>query len=155
MLARLCLRAGEVAALQVDDLDWHRGEVVVRGKGGRRELLPLPVDVGEALVGYLFDGRAQVACRAVFLRAHAPITALSPEGVAGVMRSACSRAGIAPVGPHRLRHHAASVMLQSGATLAEVGQALRHSSGAATAVYAKVDRVALRALAQPWPGDVR
>lgn len=155
VLARLCLRAGEAAAVLVDDVDWHRGEVVVRGKGGRRELLPLPVDVGEALVGYLSDGRPQVECRALFLRAHAPITALSPEGVAGVVRSACSRAGIVPVGPHRLRHHAASAMLQSGATLAEVGQALRQSSGAATAVYAKVDRVALRALAQPWPGGVR
>jgi integrase/recombinase XerD len=155
VLARLCLRAGEAAALLVDDLDWHRGEVVVRGKGGRRELLPLPVDVGEALVDYLLEGRPQVECRALFLRAHAPITALSPEGVAGVVRSACSRAGIAPVGPHRLRHYAASAMLQKGATLAEVGQALRQSSGAATAVYAKVDRIALRALAQPWPGDVR
>ncbi len=155
VLARLCLRAGEAAALLVDDLDWRRGEVAVHGKGGRRQLLPLPVDVGEALVGYLSDGRPRVECRALFLRAYAPITALSPEGVAGVVRSACSRAGIAPVGPHRLRHHAASAMLQSGATLAEVGQALRQSSGAATAVYAKVDRVALRALAQPWPGDVR
>jgi integrase/recombinase XerD len=155
VLARLCLRAGEAAAVLVDDLDWHRGEVVVRGKGGRRQLLLLPVDVGEALVDYLSDGRPQVECRALFLRIRAPITALSPEGVAGVVRSACSRAGIAPVGPHRLRHHGASAMLQSGATLAEVGQALRQSSGAATAVYAKVDRVALRALAQPWPGGVR
>jgi integrase/recombinase XerD len=100
VLARLCLRAGEVAALLVDDVDWHRGEVVVRGKGRRRQLLPLPVDIGEAVVDYLSDGRPQVECRALFLRAYAPITALSPEGVAGVVRSACSRAGISPVGPN-------------------------------------------------------
>lgn len=155
VLARLCLRASEVAALELDDLDWHRGEVVIRGKGGRRDRLPLPVDVGEALIAYLCDGRPVLGCRVLFLRAHAPIGGLSPEGVAGVVRSACTRAGVAPVGPHRLRHHGASAMLQGGATLAEVGQALRHRDAVTTAVYAKVDRVALRALAQRWPGGVQ
>jgi integrase/recombinase XerD len=154
MLVRLCLRACEVAALELDDLDWRRGEVVVRGKGGRRERLPLPSDVGEALVAYLSDGRPQMACRAVFLKVNAPIGALSPDGIGDLVRHACVRAGVAPFGPHRLRHHGATMMLQRGATLAEVGQALRHVRVATTAIYAKVDRVALGKLAQPWPGDL-
>ncbi len=152
LLARLGLRAGEVAALELDDVDWHRGEIAVRGKGGRKERMPLPVDVGEALAAYLHPGRPRAGCRALFLRMRAPVGGLTATGVADVVRSACIRAGVPAAGPHRLRHHAATAMLRGGATLADVGQALRQVRVATTAVYAKVDRVALRALAQPWPG---
>jgi len=154
VLSRLGLRAGEVAGLRLDDLDWDHGELVVHGKGRRRERLPMPVDVGEALVAYLSSGRPRVECRAVFLRVHAPITAMTSSNVAEIVRRACKRAGVPKVGPHRLRHTAATAMLRAGASLAEVGQVLRESADATTAIYAKVDRVALRALAQPWPGVV-
>lgn len=151
LLARLGLRAGEVAGLELDDLDWRAGEISVHGKGSRRERLPLPVDVGEALVAYL-DGRPRAGCRTVFLRLSAPITGLSVPGVTAVVYRACARAGLPPAGAHRLRHSAASAMLAGGGTLAEVGQVLRHVRLETTAIYAKVDRVALRALARPWPG---
>lgn len=151
VLVRLGLRAGEVAGLELEDIDWHHGELIVRGKGARRDRLPLPVDVGEALVAYLAGGRPQVGCRAVFLRVHAPITSMTSSNVSELVRRACRRAGIAPVSAHRLRHSAATTMLRNGASLNEVGQVLRQSRPATTAIYAKVDRVALRALAQPWP----
>jgi integrase/recombinase XerD len=90
----------------------------------------------------------------VFLRVHAPIDALSPDGLGDLVRHACARAGVASFGPHGLRHHGATAMLQRGPPLHEVGQALRHVRVATTAIYAKVDRVALRKLTQPWPGDL-
>lgn len=152
VLSRLGLRAGEVAGLELEDVDWRHGELVVSGKGARRDRLPLPADVGEAVVAYLADGRPRVECRAVFLRVHAPITAMTSSNVSEIVRRACRRAGVPVVGAHRLRHSAATAMLQGGASLAEVGQVLRQSRAATTAVYAKVDRAALRALAQPWPG---
>ena len=152
LLSRLGLRAGEVAGLALDDIDWHHGELVVRGKGSRWDRLPLPVDVGEALAAYLSDGRPRVESRALFLRVQAPIGAMSASNVTRIVRRACERAGIAPAGAHRLRHSAATAMLRTGASLAEIGQVLCQSQAATTAVYAKVDRVALRALAQPWPG---
>jgi integrase/recombinase XerD len=153
MLARLGLRAGEVAALTLDDLDWRAGEIVVRGKGNRTERLPLPIDVGEALVSYLHDGRPPTTCRALFVRAQSPMVGLSARGVGGVVHRACVRAGVSPVGAHRLRHSAATAMLRAGASLDEVGQVLRDRSSQVTALYAKVDFVALRPLALPWPGD--
>ena len=154
LLARLGLRGGEVAALTLDDIDWHQGEIVVRGKGGRRDRLPLPADVGEALVAYLRAGRpAAAGCRALFLRVRAPVGALGTRGVADVVRLAARRAGLPALGPHRLRHSAATAMLRNGASLAEIGQVLRHARAATTAIYAKVDRAALRAIAQPWPGE--
>jgi integrase/recombinase XerD len=152
LLARLGLRAGEVAALELDDLDWPAGEISVHGKGSRRERLPLPVDVGEALAAYLHGGRPRVQCRTVFLRLSAPITGLTVSGVTAVVYRACARAGLPAAGAHRLRHSAATAMLAGGGTLAEVGQVLRHVRLETTAIYAKVDRVALRALARPWPG---
>ena len=154
VLSRLGLRAGEVAGLQLDDVDWAHGELVVRGKGRRREGLPLPVDVGEAIAAYLSAGRPKVDCRAVFLRVAAPITAMTSSNVTMIVRDACKRAGVSEVGAHRLRHRAATAMLQAGASMAEVGQVLRESADATTAIYAKVDRVVLRTLALPWPGAV-
>jgi integrase/recombinase XerD len=156
LLVRLGLRVAEAAALDLDDLDWHRGEVLLRGKGDRQERLPLPHDIGEALVGYL-RGRPQApeGCRRLFLRVNAPWGALARTGVQAVVHDACVRAGLAPVGAHRLRHTAATAMLQAGAALPEVAQVLRHRHLDATAIYAKVDRKALRMLAEPWPGSAQ
>lgn len=151
VLVRLGLRAGEVAAIRLEDLDWRRGEILVHGKRGRDDVLPLPCDVGEALVSYLRH-RPVSESRALFLKVLAPAGALSGHAIGGVVRSACVRAGIPPVGPHRLRHTAATGMLRAGASLAEIGQVLRHRERKTTAIYAKVDRMALRALARPWPG---
>ena len=154
LLARLGLRAGEVAALTLEDIDWHHGEMVVRGKGGRQERLPLPADVGEAVVTYLRH-RPGFACRALFLKVRAPVTGLSSNGVQDVVRGSCLRAGLPPAGAHRLRHHAATAMLACGASLTEVGQVLRHDRLVTTNLYAKVNRAALRSIAQPWPGGAR
>jgi integrase/recombinase XerD len=156
VLARLGLRAAEVAGLSLEDVDWRAGELVVRGKGGRSERLPLPHDVGEAIVGYLRHGRPGSAQdRAVFVRVRAPHHRLSPGGVTYVVEAAALRAGLGQIHAHRLRHTAASEMLRAGATLPEVGQVLRHRHARSTAIYAKVDREALRQIARPWPGAVR
>lgn len=152
LLIRLGLRSGEVARLTLDDLDWSHGELVVRGKGSRQERLPLPVDVGEALVAYLNGGRPATDCRAVFLRVKAPIRAMTSSAVTQTVTSACKRAGLVPMGAHRLRHSAATTMLHAGVPLAEVGQVLRQTTLSTTAIYAKVDRMALGALVRPWPG---
>jgi integrase/recombinase XerD len=152
LLHRLGLRAGEVAGLELADLDWRHGEFVVRGKANRQERLPLSADVGQVVVAYLHR-RPRVACRALFLTARAPIVGVTRDVVGQLVRAACRRAGLPAVGPHRLRHSAATATLAGGASLAEVGQLLRQRSATATAIYAKVDRTALRSLALPWPGD--
>jgi integrase/recombinase XerD len=153
LLVRLGLRGGEVAALQLGDIDWRAGELsICAGKGRRVDRLPLPDDVGQALAGYLQRGRPRCQDRALFLRVHAPRAGLSPNGVKQVVRHACVRAGVPVCGPHRLRHTAASELLRAGAPLTEIAQLLRHRSVATTAIYAQVDRVALAALAKPWPG---
>jgi site-specific recombinase XerD len=152
LLARLGLRAGEVAAIRLDDIDWRAGLLLVRGKGSRQDLLPLPVDVGEAIVSYL-RRRPRCERRALFLRVTAPREGLNRCTVAWVVRAACDRAGLPRVGAHRLRHTAATEMLREGASLAEIGQVLRHREQKTTAIYAKVDRKALRALARPWPSQ--
>ncbi len=151
VLARLGLRSAEIAGLDLDDLDWRAGEIVVRGKGSRIDRLPMPTDVGEALVAYIRDGRPAVVSRKVFIRRKAPLSAIGTTGVSNVVRSACRRAGVLPMGPHRLRHGLAAELVAAGAALPEVAQLLRHRDLASTAIYAKVDRVALSSLAQPWP----
>ena len=153
VLARLGLRVSEVAGLRVDDLDWHRGELTVRGKGNQHEQMPLPADVGEALAGYLRGGRPQGPGRSLFLKVIAPAGPMTPGAVATVVHAACLRAGIRPVGAHRLRHTAGTGLLRAGGSLAEVAQVLRHRGLGSTVLYAKVDRAALRALAPPWPGS--
>jgi integrase/recombinase XerD len=150
LLARLGLRAGEVAAIALDDLDWRAGLLLVHGKGSREDVLPLPTDVGEAIVSYL-RRRPRCRCRALFLRVTAPREGLNRCTVAWVVRAACDRAGLPRVGAHRLRHTAATEMLRAGASLPEIGQVLRHREQKTTAIYAKVDRTGLRALARPWP----
>lgn len=153
LLARLGLRAGEVAALALDDIGWRAGEITVRGKGSRSERLPLPADVGEAITCYLRDGRPEPfeGMRQVFLRARAPHRGLTSAGVTAAVCSAGQRAGIGQVFAHRLRHSAATSMLAAGAPLSEIGQVLRHQRLLSTAIYAKADIGALRALARPWP----
>jgi site-specific recombinase XerD len=154
MLVRLGMRAGEVAALGLDDIDWRAGEIVVRGKGKCTERLPLPTDVGEAVAAYLHHSRPTSAQgRTVFVRIKAPHRALSSQGVSQVVAAAARRAGLGRVHAHRLRHTAATQMLRTGASLPEIGQLLRHRRALTTAIYAKVDREALRTIARPWPGD--
>jgi integrase/recombinase XerD len=151
LLSRLGLRVGEVAALRLEDVDWRAGELVVCGKGSRQERLPLPVDVGEAIVAWLRDGRPHCHSRFVFTRARAPHEGLHPSSLNDVVHRACKRAGLPEVGAHRLRHTAATELLRAGSSLRDVGQVLRHRSSEVTSIYAKVDRRALAALVQPWP----
>lgn len=152
VLTRLGLRAGEIAAIELGDIDWRAAELTVRGKGGRRDQLPLPRDVGEAVVDYLRHGRpGGCATVSLFVAGRAPRQAISASGVRAVVARACARAGLPRVGAHRLRHTVASDLLAAGAPLAEIGQVLRHRSQLSTATYAKVDRDRLRALARPWP----
>ncbi len=154
LLARLGLRAGEVAALRLDDIDWRRGEITVRGKGNRHDRLPLPADAGQRIVDYLHDGRPEAAQgRTVFVRAQAPYRALTSNAVTTVVACAGRRAGLGLIGAHRLRHSAATAMLRAGGSLTEIGQTLRHARPLTTAIYAKADIGALRQLARPWPGD--
>jgi integrase/recombinase XerD len=154
LLARLGLRAGEVAALALDDIDWRAGEITVTGKGRRSERLPLPADAGEAVAAWLRGGRPEPfeGTRRVFLRVKAPHCGLTPGGVTQAVFAAAQRAGLGRVYAHRLRHTAATGMLRAGASLPEVGQVLRHRRLLSTAIYAKTDVPALRALARPWPG---
>lgn len=155
LVARLGLRSAEVARLELGDIDWRAGEIVVRGKARRRDRLPLPTDVGEALSVYLCEARPATAIRQVFLATKAPTRAIRPDLVSGVTGRACDRAGVRRVGAHRLRHALATEMLRRGATLVEVSQVLRHRDLATTAIYAKVDLGNLRRVAQPWPGAAR
>jgi integrase/recombinase XerD len=152
MLARMGLRAGEVAALRLEDVDWRAGELVVAGKGRRAERLALPADVGEAIVAYLQDGRPATALdRSLVVRVRAPHHGLTGGGVTQIVFAAAARAGLGPLHSHRLRHTAATQMLRAGASLEEIGQVLRHRRVLTTAIYAKVDRDALRPLARQWP----
>ena len=154
LLSRLGLRAGEVAALRLSDVDWRAGELLVRGKGSRQERLPLPVDVGETLAGWLARGRPRRESVFVFTRVRAPYGGLSAGAVSQIVRRACGRAGLPLVSAHRLRHTAATEMLRAGGSLTEVGQVLRHRGRDVTSIYAKVDRLALAAVVMPWPGSV-
>jgi site-specific recombinase XerD len=152
LVARLGLRSAEVARLELGDIDWRAGEIIIRGKARRQDRMPLPSDVGEALTAYLCDGRPTAPIRQVFLALKAPMRAIRPDLVSDVTRRACDRAGVPPVGAHRLRHALATELLRRGSTLVEVSQILRHRDLATTAVYAKVDLVSLRSVALPWPG---
>jgi integrase/recombinase XerD len=152
VLARLGLRANEVATLRVDDVDWRAGEITVHGKGNRTDRLPLPVDVGQAIAGYCRRGRPRGSCRALFVQARAPYTALSAAAVSKVVESACGRAGLPKAGAHRLRHTAAAALRRAGAPLFEIGQLLRHQHAVTTAGYARDDQDALAQVARRWPG---
>jgi site-specific recombinase XerD len=158
LLARLGLRSGEVAFLELEDIDWDAGQVSVRGKGGQRSALPLPPDVGEAIAAYLFNGRPCSSDRRVFLRSRAPIRGfMSQAAIGSIIRHALQRTGIQTptMGAHQFRHALASQMLHHGASLKEISEVLRHRRPQTTTTYAKVDLKALRTLALPWPGGAR
>jgi integrase/recombinase XerD len=153
LLSRLGLRCGEVAGLQLDDVNWRSGQITVRGKGNRTDVLPMPVDVGAAMATYLHSGRPATASgRSVFVRVRAPHRELTAGGVTQAVAAAAQRAGLGIIYGHRLRHTAATSMLAAGGSLTEIGQVLRHRHPLTTATYARVDVEALRPLARPWPG---
>jgi site-specific recombinase XerD len=154
LLARLGLRGGEIVAMGLDDIDWLRGTITIRGKGQRRDQLPLPQDAGEALATYLREARPRCQTRRVFIRGRAPLRGFSgPAAVGDIVRRALGRAGMEPPhkGAHLLRHSLATNMLRRGATVAEIGEILRHCRPATTQIYARVDLNALSTLVQPWP----
>jgi len=154
LLARLGIRACEVAAMQIADLRWRTGEILIRGKGLVHQRLPMLPDVGAAVALYLRDDRPKSSCRSVFLRNDAPRTELSADAVGSIVRRALVRAGLHPPrrGSHLLRFSLATNMIQTGATMTEIGEVLRHRSPETTEIYAKVDFEALRAVALPWTG---
>ena len=152
ILMRMGLRAREIAALMLEDVDWRSGIVEISGKGGRRDQLPLPRDVAGAVIAYLRDGRTAAALdRALFVRSVAPHCGLTGYAVGHSVARAARRAGLDRVRPHQLRYFAATAMQAAGAPLAEIGQVLRHEDERTTSLYAKVDVAALRPLAPPWP----
>jgi integrase/recombinase XerD len=154
LLARLGLRAGEVVSLQLDDVDWRAGELLVRGKGLLHDRMPLPVDVGEALTSYLRMDRPPCKTRRMFICMKAPRSGFAgPSTLTTIVRRALDRAGLYPAlrGAHALRHSLATTMLRSGASMNEIGEVLRHRSPSTTEIYAKLDFDGLRTLANPWP----
>ena len=155
LLARLGLRAGEVIALTLDDIDWEHARMTVHGKAGRSAQLPLPAEVERAMAIYIRRDRPECGCRAIFIRDYAPLAGLAKaNSIAKIVRTALKTAGVnsARKGAHLLRHSLATDMLQHGASLDEIGEILRHRSTDTTAIYAKVDLTALRSLAVAWPG---
>ena len=158
LFARLGLRAAEVAALTLDEIDWENGCLSIRNKGGRWTQMPLPQDVGEVIADYLASGRPSCTDRHVFIRDHAPRTGFTNStSVSAVASRAFARAGIdcPRKGAHLFRHTLATEMLRQGASLTEIGQLLRHRNPDTTRIYAKVDLAALRELTPPWPGGAR
>jgi site-specific recombinase XerD len=153
-LTRLALRGGEVAKIRLQDIDWHAGQVAIRGKGSRLDMIPLPADVGEAWAEYLLTARPRTTAATLFVTAKAPFTGLAVSSITLVLARACARAGVARFGPHRVRHAAACGLLQAGASMEEIGQLLRHAQQRTTAIYAKVDQQRLSPLAKPCPQAV-
>lgn len=159
MLAKLGLRADEVATLTLDDIDWRASEMLVRAKGRQRARMPIPPDVGAAIVAYLRNGRPKSSCRRLFVRTLAPhVGFASGCAITMIAKTALDRVGIedcAHRGAHIFRHSLATELLRSGATVSEIGQLLRHESHDTTRIYAKVDIEALRTLGLPWPGGAQ
>lgn len=157
-LARLGLRAIEISTLTLDDVDWRQGQLRLRAKGRERALMPLPREVGQAICAYLQSGRPRSHSRRVFLRQNAPHCGFTKSScISSIVKLALRRVGMDPPskGAHVLRHSLATQMLQSGASLREIGQVLRHRRPDTTRVYAKVDLPTLRSVALPWPEGVR
>jgi site-specific recombinase XerD len=159
LLAKLGLRAGEVATLTLDDIDWRCGQMLIHAKGRKRARLPIPPDVGAAIVAYLRDRYYRTSCRRLFLRTQAPhVGFVSGSAITKIAKNALERAGIrgyAHHGAHIFRHSLATELLRSGATLTEIGQLLGHERHDTTRIYAKVDFDRLRTLSLPWPGGVQ
>jgi len=158
LLARFGLRAGEIAFLKLEDIDWEAGHITIHGKGGSSALFPMSVEVGEAIADYLRNGRPGCSSRSVFVRASAPrIGFASHTAISNIVGRALGRAQIRSPhkGAHLLRHTLATQMLQQGASLAEIGDILRHRHPNTTMLYAKVALRELRTIALPWPGGER
>jgi len=154
LLARLGLRAGEIVALRLEDIDWRAGDILIRGKGLLHDRMPLPVDVGEALTSYLRVDRPACKTRRAFVCMKAPRSGFAgPSTVTTIVRRAFDRAGLCPAfkGAHVMRHSLATTMIRSGASMSEIGEVLRHRSPSTTEIYAKLDFEGLRSLAHPWP----
>ena len=151
LLARLGLRAAEVAGIRLGDIDWRQGVLTVRGKGSARDELPVPADIGAAVADYVRHGRPRSSSRLLFVSVRAPFAGLSPESVGSVVQRACGQAGLDGFGPHRLRHAVACQLQRDGASLEEIGQLLRQRDPRTTARYATVDADALISLARPCP----
>lgn len=154
LMVRMGLRKGEIANLTLDCINWHRAEMILKAKGSE-EKLPLSQEVGEALMQYIGRSRPFGNHRHIFLRLRAPFTPLSGSGMTAILHSACKRAGMEPIGPHRLRHTVAAQMLKRGSALSEIAQVLRHNSIDTTSIYAKVDHLRLRDVVREWPGGVQ
>jgi len=158
ILARLGLRASEIMLMTLDDIDWEAGEIVVRGKGSRHDHLPLPRDVGAAIVTYLRRWRPPCTTRRLFVRIKAPIRGFRTyEAVSTIVKRTLARTGLHPPtrGAHLLRFTLATNLLRRGGSLAEVAEILRHRHPDTTALYAKVDLRMLRTVAPRWPGGPR
>ena len=160
LIARLGLRAGEVVAMELDDINWRSGELTIRGKGQFYDRLPLPQDVGEALADYLRNDRPLSASRRVFIRIRAPHRGFKDStALSTIVRRAVQKSGLNPPckGAHLLRHSLATDMLRRGSSMKEIGELLRHRSLNSTEIYAKVDIEGLRSIARPWPekGGIR
>jgi len=151
MMTRLALRGGEVARLQLADVNWRAGELRIRGKGGRVDVLPLPADVGEAMATYLLRARPATSSRNLFVTLVAPFTGLATSTVTVMVARACERVGVPRFGPHGMRHATACDLLAAGASMEEIGQLLRHAQQRTTAIYAKLDQARLAELAIPCP----
>jgi site-specific recombinase XerD len=158
LMSRLGLRAGEIVHMDLDNILWETGELIVKGKSSRVEKLPLPHDVGRAIATYLRDVRPQCSSRRVFIRMYAPRQGFSSSAaVCTIVRKALAQAGINIdfKGGHLFRHTLATNMLRGGATFTEIGEILRHQNPNATEIYTKVDFASLRTIAQPWPGGIK
>lgn len=159
LLARLGLRAGEIVTLELDDIDWRTGTISIHGKGSNLSQMPLPSDVGQAIAEYLQHGRPNCSTRRVFICRKAPIQGFARSGaVSNIVARAFHRAGFDSArrkGAHLFRHTLATALLQTGASLPEIAEVLRHRSTACVTIYAKVDLKSLRSLALPWPGGAQ
>lgn len=155
LLARLGLRASDVAGLLLDDMNWRAGEIVLRGKARHEDRLPLSVEVGEAMAAYLQRGRPLAECRNVFVTLRAPLRPMRPVTVSRVVLVACARAGLPPTRAHRLRHALGAELVNQGVGLSAIGAVLRQRDLGVTAIYSKVDLGSLRQVAQPWPESTR
>lgn len=155
LLTRLGLRISEVAALRLDDVGWRAGEILICGKGNRRDRLPLPTDVGAAIADYCRWGRRESGSRALFLHARAPYGAMASCTIGRVVGRACDRARLARIRPHRLRHAAATTLRRAGAPLFEIGQVLRHAHPVTTAGYGSIDVLELAVAARSWPAGAQ
>jgi len=158
LIARVGLRAGDILRLRINDLDWKEATIRVVGKGRRETLLPMTQEVGNAIVGYLKNARRPIGNDTLFIRSRAPFAPFASHcAISVIVEQALRRAGVrcpSRGAAHVLRHSVASSMLRQGASLQEIAGVLRHRSITTTEIYAKVDVLALREIAQPWPGVI-